>query len=465
MSAQGAHLRAGQLGTLDVTASTVANIGPGIDFYFGFGIVAATAGVAAPLTIIAAGVATLLLAHIVSEFTRAEPSAGSFITYVRSAFGDRAGIVTSLLIAVGYTIAIAGVFAMSGGMLTLALAHYAHVAVAWEPISLVLTLGALLLSARGVSLSTRAVGVAVVLQVLVMIAVCAVVLLDQRAALSDAPFHPSNITGGLAGLSGGFPLALYMFIGWENGPALAEECRDPKRSIPRALYASILLTTALFVLFAYVTVTGFHYDVSNVGRASIPFLQMADSYLGRWAALAWVAGIISILATLVSAVNAQSRMIFDAGRANLLTPWLGRLSKGSDTPVNALWTMGGAGILIAAFWGAGHLSGALGGPNDPVALYVESSTMGTIVILVVYVLTALALPVFVRRRHIERFSPLSHVVIPALGVLSLAIPFFELCRPGQPFPYNVFPYLTLVLLGGAVLYARLRPRPDVRWPT
>ena len=130
-----------------MTASTVANIGPGIDFYFGFGIVAATAGVAAPLTIIAAGVATLLLAHIVSEFTRAEPSAGSFITYVRSAFGDRAGVVTSLLIAVGYTIAIAGVFAMSGGMLTLALAHYAHVDVAWEPISLVLTLGALLCSA------------------------------------------------------------------------------------------------------------------------------------------------------------------------------------------------------------------------------------------------------------------------------------------------------------------------------
>ncbi|HTA33052.1 MAG TPA: hypothetical protein VK721_06470 [Solirubrobacteraceae bacterium] len=31
------HLEAGQLGTADVTASTVANIGPGIDFYFAFG--------------------------------------------------------------------------------------------------------------------------------------------------------------------------------------------------------------------------------------------------------------------------------------------------------------------------------------------------------------------------------------------------------------------------------------------
>ena len=41
-------LKAGQLGTADVTASTVANIGPGIDFYFAFGVIAVTAGVAAP---------------------------------------------------------------------------------------------------------------------------------------------------------------------------------------------------------------------------------------------------------------------------------------------------------------------------------------------------------------------------------------------------------------------------------
>lgn len=37
MSQSGDHLKSGQLGTADVTASTVANIGPGIDFYFGFG--------------------------------------------------------------------------------------------------------------------------------------------------------------------------------------------------------------------------------------------------------------------------------------------------------------------------------------------------------------------------------------------------------------------------------------------
>ena len=133
VSQSGDHLKAGQLGTADVTASTVANIGPGIDFYFGFGVIAATAGVAAPLTILAAAVAVALLAFTVSEFTRAEPSAGSFITYVETALGARAGVATALLVTVGYTIAIAAVFTMSGGLVALTLSHYTSWHPPWGP--------------------------------------------------------------------------------------------------------------------------------------------------------------------------------------------------------------------------------------------------------------------------------------------------------------------------------------------
>jgi amino acid transporter len=95
------------------------------------------------------------------------------------------------------------------------------------------------------------------------------VLVDQRARLSGTPFSWAHLTGGLAGLSAGFPLALYMFIGWENGPALAEECRDPRRTVPRALSISIAIGAALFVLFAYATVTGFNYNVSSIGRSEL----------------------------------------------------------------------------------------------------------------------------------------------------------------------------------------------------
>ncbi len=309
----GDHLKAGQLGTADLTASTVANIGPGIDFYFAFGVIAVTAGVAAPLTIIAAGVAVALLAFVVAEFTKAEPSAGSFITYVETSLGARAGVVTAILVAVGFTVAIAGVFAMSGGMVALTLDHYTSWHPLWEPLSLLLTIGAIRLTARGLRLSTSAVGLAVVLQVAIMLVVCVVTLVDQRAHLSGIPFSWAHLTGGLAGLSAGFPLALYMFIGWENGPALAEECRDPRRTVPRALYMSIAIGTGLFVLFAYATVTGFGYDVSSIGRSSVPFLTVADRYLGTAALLAWLAGIVSVLATLIAGVNSQARMLFDEG--------------------------------------------------------------------------------------------------------------------------------------------------------
>ncbi len=452
---RGAHPKDGRLSTADVTASTVANIGPGIDFYFAFGVIAVTAGVAAPLTILAAGVAVVLLAFTVAEFTKAEPSAGSFITYVETSLGARAGVVTALLVAVGYTVAIAGVFTMSGGMVALTLAHYTSWHPAWEPLTLVLTVGAIWLTVRGVRLSTTAVGVAVLVQVAIMLMVCVVVLIDQRAHLSGVPFSWAHLTGGLAGLSAGFPLALYMFIGWENGPALAEECRNPRRTIPRALYLSIAIGGALFVFFAYATVTGFHYNVSSIGRSSVPFLTLADHYLGAAAILAWVAGTVSVLATLIAGANSQARMLFDGGRSGLLPARLGRVRPPGSTPVNALLCMAGVGLGIIGVWWALHLIGVDTGSTDPVGLYAECSTMGTIVILFVYFLTTLSLPVFMWRRHRHTFSALRHLAIPLMGALTLIVPFIELCKPGQPAPYSEFPYVALAIVAVATVTACL----------
>ena len=320
-------------------------------------MIAVTAGVAAPLTILAAGVAVVLLAFTVAEFTKAEPSAGSFITYVETGLGSRAGVATALLVATGYTVAIAGVFTMSGGMVAMTLAHYTSWHPPWEPMTLVLTIGAIWLTLRGVRLSTRAVGLAVLVQVGVMLVVCVVVLVDQRAHLSSVPFSWSHLTGGLGGLSAGFPLALYMFIGWENGPALAEECRDPRRTVPRALYISIAIGVALFVFFAYATVTGFHYNVSSIGRSSVPFLTVADRYLGWPAVVAWIAGIISVLATLIAGANSQARMLFDGGRSGLLPAWFGHVRPPGNTPRNALLGMAAVGLAIIAIWWAAHLVG------------------------------------------------------------------------------------------------------------
>ena len=95
------------------------------------------------------------------------------------------------------------------------------------------------------------------------------------------------------------------------------------------------------------------------------------------------------------------------------------------------------------------------GSMNPVGLYAECSTMGTIVILVVYLLTSLSLPVFMWRRHRPTFSPVRHVVVPALGSAVLAVPFIELCTPGQPSPQGVFPFVALALVAVAAAIAGL----------
>jgi amino acid transporter len=91
------RLHRGALRLIDISASTMANIGPAYSFYFSFGLIAITAGIAAPLTIIAAAVAVALLANTLSQFSRAHPSTGGFITFVGKTFGGNSAVTTALM--------------------------------------------------------------------------------------------------------------------------------------------------------------------------------------------------------------------------------------------------------------------------------------------------------------------------------------------------------------------------------
>jgi hypothetical protein len=88
--------------------------------------------------------------------------------------------------------------------------------------------------------------------------------------------------------------------------------------------------------------------------------------------------------------------------------------------------------------------------------------MGTIVILFVYLLTTIALPVFMWRRHRHSFSAVRHAAIPAIGAMTLIVPFVELFKPGQPAPYSWFPYAGVgtVAAAAAIAYVTVRRNPS-----
>jgi amino acid transporter len=454
------RLNKGALSLVDISASTMANIGPAYSFYFGAGFLFLTAGVAAPLTIIVAGIAIALLGNTLSEFSRAHPSTGGFISYVGKTFGGTSAVTTALLCGAGYIVAISSVLAICGGYLSMVLNYYFSWNVPWVIFSVIFTAGAMVMMFRGVAVSTKLAGLFFGFEMLVLIVVSVAALIKNGGHLSAVPFEPSHITNGFSGLAAGFPLAVYLFIGWENSAALAEETSNPRRNVPRAVFLSIALMLVGYVLYAYATATGFKYNVIALGNAAIPFINVSHDIAGWLSLFAWIAGITSTLGVLISAVNSQARLIFNAGREGLLPRWLGKVHPTRRTPVNAIIAFVVIATVIIAVWALLHLIGGDSGSMSALNFFVESSTMGTILILVVYFLSNLALPFYYRRYRPQEFNILKHLVLPVLGMIAIGVPVYYLVKPGQPSPYDWFPYAALGVVVVSVVYAFFLNRRD-----
>jgi len=454
------RLHRGALSLVDIAASTMANIGPAYSFFFGFGLLVITAGIAAPLTIIAAGIAVALLGNTLAQFSRAHPSTGGFITFVGKTFGGTSAVTTALLCGAGYIIAISSVLAVSGWFLEFTLNYYFGWNVPWIIWSVLLTGGAVVMMLRGVGVSTKLAGFFFSFEMLMLIVVSIVALIKNGGHLSGAAFDPHNITNGFSGLAAGFPLAVYLFIGWENSAALAEETSNPRRNVPRAVFLSIALMLTGYVLFAYATVSGFRDNGTKLAAAPIPFITVAHSSLAALALFAYVAGLTSTLGVLIAAVNSQARLIFNAGREGLLPRIIGRVAPGRQVPRNAIYTFVGIASVIILVWALGHLVGGNSGSMNGLTFFDESGTMGTLLVLVVYFLSNLALPFYYRKYRPAEFSVVKHAILPVLGMIAIAIPVYYLCKPPQPAPYDWFPYAGAGVIVVSVLYAFLLTRRD-----
>ena len=123
----------------------------------------------------------------------------------------------------------------------------------WIIFSAVFTAGAMFMMFRGVAVSTKLAGFFFAFELVVLLVVSIAVLIKNGGHLSSVPFQPSHITNHFSGLALAFPLAIYLFIGWENSAALAEETTNPRRNVPRAVFLSIALMAVLYLLVAYAT--------------------------------------------------------------------------------------------------------------------------------------------------------------------------------------------------------------------
>lgn len=147
----------------------------------------------------------------------------------------------------------------------------------------------------------------------------------------------------------------FAFGGCEAASFMAEEIKEPRRNIPRALLIGGALVTLLYILGTVFVLLA----VPSGEVSEIQGLIQALSVTGRHLGVLWV---IPVCALLISLSNlgassaylaATARLPFVAGIDRYLPPAFGRLHPRYKTPDVAIWTQCAAGILFIVLGQAG----------------------------------------------------------------------------------------------------------------
>lgn len=140
---------------------------------------------------------------------------------------------------------------------------------------------------------------------------------------------------GLAGILAGAALSFFAFTGFEDTVKLAEETKEPKTTVPKALFIASAIVILLYLVITVLAVSAVPY--AELGESEHPLSTIAEKRFGKTGAT--VLAIIALFSTsnsLLSNMTGASRVVYQIGKE---TKWLSLFSKVSQkrkTPVPAL---------------------------------------------------------------------------------------------------------------------------------
>ncbi len=141
-----------------------------------------------------------------------------------------------------------------------------------------------------------------------------------------SPFAPNGFKGVLQGVASVF----FAYIGFDALATTAEECKDPKRDLPKAMMASLIICTILYMLIS----------LSLTGMVSYKELAVGDplAHVFSLIHLNWMSGIVAVSAVIAMASvllvfqNGQPRIWMSMSRDGLLPKRFSKIHPKYKTP-------------------------------------------------------------------------------------------------------------------------------------
>ena len=190
----------------------------------------------------------------------------------------------------------------------------------------------------------------------------------------------------------GMVYGVLLFTGFETAANLGEETEHPKRDIPRAVIAAVVLVTVFYLICAYAQIAGYGFSLDAMAKnAAAPLFGLAapveaGGYGGVWIArLLELVVVLDMLAVLIGIAVASSRGVFAMSRDERFPGVLGKVSR-RGTPWNA-------GLVVLAFFALTivltrqfpHLFAIPGLPHY-FAMFSWGSSFGGLALTVIYLL-------------------------------------------------------------------------------
>ncbi len=299
--------------------------------------VAERAGVLSPWLFLGAGVLIIMIVLAMAELSSYFRTSGGPALYATRAFGPIVGFST------GWIYYVSRVAALAANMHVMAL--YLGTVWVWFDTSaghatvvITISLGLTLVNVIGVKGGVRTLSVFTFLKAIPLILL---VLIGLRSVGPEVLFPASIPT--IDDVGGTTLLLIYAFVGFEQVLISAGETANPRRTIPKALLGTVVVTAAFYFLIMLVYVSVLGDEAANGGT----LVDIGGRLLGPvGATVITLTAVFSIGGNLSGTMLTVPRLTLYLAEQRTLPAWFGVIHPKFSSPANSIMFFGGLAVIL-----------------------------------------------------------------------------------------------------------------------
>jgi amino acid transporter len=412
-------LRANAIGLREVLFQSITGMAPAAAVTASIPAGAGFAGGSMPLAVLIALVACLFSASSIGLLAREMPAAGSLATYAARGIHPSAGFLTAwgyilvavlipplVLLQLGFTVA---------GTINSYWSSYP--ASLWWPWALLGALIVLVAGYFGVRTSARMGTILGVFEIAVLLVLAVFFIVHAGGHNTLKVFGDGYTSGTYKGISGVIAGSVYTvlaFGGFEGAAPLAEESKNPRKTVQRAVVFSTLGIGIFYVFTTYAVDVAFgpgKFSAFTIDSSQAASWQgMAKALYGFFWFFVFLAVVNSTIANANAGVNVASRMSYAMGRIKTFPAALAQVSAKHRSPVLAIFVAFLATCAVALGLGLGY------GPETAFSMVATGIVLVLIAIYILMNVACIGYFAQSRNRAGSRWNVVLHLIFPVLGI-------------------------------------------------